>query len=544
MAGFQQYTFQHGRRAGNVDLSEANAWESISNSLINFGASLSRDADIKQEKAVKAYVNSQEDDIITKIGQLSIDNENDYDAFISQAEGYKKGKIDVMSKEPGLGPEFTSGFSQMLDDKIAQYGESVYRKHAAKEKASTIFSERESLNTHVADTEHMMQQAIDFYYENPSRQATFAEDFGPKFKVQTDMFADKIDGLIGLGLSGKEAFTEEQNIRTSLYKKAAMAEMLRANQGGSDKAWGVIQEFNNNPSKFFSSRPHLQAMFQDGKVVISDEEKNLAFEDMLSTLSGYQSQQDRILSGKAESLQVEYNKQHAYLVNLIATQPGLVTLDMVKNSYNEGSLGTKEHDSLVKIIQRGSVFRDDDNIVSQINTAMFDPEADQFEIYDMITTAQENGQLSVSTQKQLLKDLRSESFKDITGDSDYQLAIAEIKTEFRTTGMLQAFAPNESKNINQAIREVYKLRRTLKPDQDFFVEVDKIKSKFKKAVKPAATLNWRSYWVGSKEEPDQAETELRLNKLLDSKQITTPQYHEDMKNLKNFMDNYNARKSR
>jgi len=536
MPDFQQYTFQHGRRAGRLDLSEAQAWESISNTLANFANTMSR----KSDANVKSYLNSQEDDIITKIHQLSVDNESDYDAFISKAEGYKQGKLQVMGEEQGLGSEYTSGFAQMIDDKVAQYGQSVYVKHAEKQKAEEVSIATRTLDAHIADTENMIQQSIDFYHENPNAQATFSETFGPKFKTQADMFANKFDSLLDLGVKADSVFEQETKARKSLYKKAVMAEMLRANKQGGDKAWGIIQEFNNNPNKFFKSRPYLEAMFQDGKVVFSEEDKNEAFNDMLSALGNYQTQQDRVIEGKAKERQTEWNKQYSYMVNLMATQPGLVTVDMVKNSYNEGSLGTKEHDSLVKMIQKGSVFRDDDNTVSQINTAMYDPESDQFEIYDMIMSAQERWELSVSTQKQMLQDLRSEKFKDITGDTDYQLAINEIKTEFRTTGPLSAFLPNESKNINLAIREVYQLRKTLRPDQDFLEEVDKIKAKYKR---PGSGQNkkiqWNPLWSGTAEAPNNKETELMLNRALESKQISMEQFIEQMNNLESYMTNYN-----
>jgi hypothetical protein len=145
----------------------------------------------------------------------------------------------------------------------------------------------------------------------------------------------------------------------------------------------------------------------------------------------------------------------------------------------------------------------------------------------------------------MLATLRDGGLKDVTKDEDYQMAINEVKTEFRTTGMMAAWLPNESRNISKAIRDIYQMKKTLRPDQNFFDEVDKIKAKYKRVPEAATpTVSWSSNWSGSADAPEPDVSKDMLAILLESKQITKAEYLEQFEAIDEYMKAYKLREGR
>jgi hypothetical protein len=357
------------------------------------------------------------------------------------------------------------------------------------------------------------------------------------------MFANKIDGLLELGKTGDAAFKQEQALLGRFYKKAAMAELTANMEEG--KGWQTIQDFNADPSKFFSSRPQLQALFPEVKISMSDEDKNATFKNMMSMLNGYQGQQDRVQNAIAADKLEGQEFFYSNIQGQIADDPENIDKANLQSWLEEDKITTKQHDSLLKMVQSGGLYSEDDNIVSGLWDTLFDPTADQFAVYDQIRQAVDNNQITPATQKQMLATLRDGGLKDVTKDEDYQMAINEVKTEFRTTGPLAAFLPNESKNINRAIREIYELKKTLRPDQNFLDEVDAIKSKYKRTSESAKPkVSWSSNWSGSADAPEPDVSKDMLAILLESKQITKAEYLEQFEAIDEYMKAYKLREGR
>jgi len=542
MADFAQYTFQQGRRVGQVDMSEANAWESLSNTMTNFSQTLLQ-VDKAQKKAynaeVKEYVEGMESDIITNLGKVAIDRENDYEHYERFVTAYKKGTLAGIED-----PNIKDAAGKMIDDKAVQYGQKVFQNHINLRSARQLQSAEDSLEIHAVDTEHLIDSTINTWHQQPEFRDGYIDSVSPIFQTQRDMFANKIDGLLELGKTGDAAFKQEQALLGRFYKKAAMAELTANMEEG--KGWQTIQDFNADPSKFFSSRPQLQALFPEVKISMSDEDKNATFKDMMSMLNGYQGQQDRVQNAIAADKLEGQEFFYSNIQGQIADDPENIDKANLQSWLEEDKITTKQHDSLLKMIQTGSLYSEDDNVVSGLYDMLFDPEADQFVIYDRIRQAVDNKQISPPTQKQMLATLRDGGLKDVTKDEDYQMAINEVKTEFRTTGPLAAFLPNESKNINRAIREIYELKKTLRPDQNFLDEVDAIKSKYKRTSESAKPkVSWRTgTWSGTAEAPEPEVSKQTLAILLESNQITDKQYMEQFNAIDEYMEAYNLREGR
>jgi len=541
MANFEQYTFQRGRQAGNIDMGEANAWESLSNTLSDFSQTLlqvdkAQKASYKAE--VKEYVEGMESDIITNLGKVSIDRENDYEHYERFVTAYKKGTLAGIED-----PNIKVAAGKMIDDKAVQYGQKVFQNHVNIRNARQRLAAEKSLEIHAVDTEHLIDSTINTWYQQPEFRDSYIESVGPIFQTQRDMFSNKIDGLVQLGKTSDAAIADELGLLQRFYEKAAMAELTANMEEGN--GWQTIQEFNADPSKFFSSRPQLQALFPEVKISMSDEDKNQTFRDMMSMLNGYQGQQDRVQNAiAADKLEVQ-EFFYSNIQGQIADDPDNIVKANLQSWLEEGKITTKQHDSLLKMIQGAGLYSEDDNVVSGLWDTLFDPTADQFELYDQIRQARDNNQITPQTQKTMLATLRDGSLKDVTKDEDYQMAINEVKTEFRTTGPLAAFLPNESKNINSAIRDIYQMKKTLKSDQNFLDEVDKIKAKYKRTTETSIPkVSWSGNWSGTAEEPAPDLSKDVLASLLESGQITQGEYLEQFNAIDAYMESYNLRKSR
>jgi hypothetical protein len=267
---------------------------------------------------------------------------------------------------------------------------------------------------------------------------------------------------------------------------------------------------------------------------------------MMSMLNGYQGQQDRVQNAIAADKLEGQEFFYSNIQGQIADDPENIDKANLQSWLEEDKITTKQHDSLLKMVQSGGLYSEDDNIVSGLWDTLFDPTADQFAVYDQIRQAVDNNQITPATQKQMLATLRDGGLKDVTKDEDYQMAINEVKTEFRTTGPLAAFLPNESKNINRAIREIYELKKTLRPDQNFLDEVDAIKSKYKRTSESAKPkVSWRTgTWSGTAEAPEPEVSKQTLAILLESNQITDKQYMEQFNAIDEYMEAYNLREGR
>jgi hypothetical protein len=136
--------------------------------------------------------------------------------------------------------------------------------------------------------------------------------------------------------------------------------------------------------------------------------------------------------------------------------PGSITPDMVIESYNNGSLTEKDHNTLLKVLQSESYYKEDDSVKIELNEKLFDPAYDQFELYDDIKTAVELKQISIPTHSNLLSKLRSGTLNDIKKTPYYSEALNNIKNNLRTTGPGAMFyKAGEDRDIALAAEDLY-----------------------------------------------------------------------------------------
>ncbi len=543
MADFQQYTFQQGRRVGQLDLSAANAWESLSNTMSSFSSSIvsyQQGVNKQHNAEVKAYINSQEDDIITHISKLSIDHESDYETFIEKAQSFKKVKMDAMSNDEELGADFASGFGQMADDKIAQYGEKVYAKKVKLDKALQFQTAEENIEAHAVDTEHLIDAAINTYYNEPQFSEGYLKSLTPIFQTQRDMFGGKIDAMIGLGLSGESAFKKEQALLERFYIKAVNSELTANLDNGN--AWQTIQDFDTDPSKFFSSKPQLQALFPEVKIAISDKSKQTAVTKMLQRLNAYQGQQDRLAGQRADATIQEQQDFLQSVLYLNTTEPGVVEPYMVDDWWQEGKLDKQGRDLLITRLSKGFTSTDNPLTVINLNKDLISPEVDKFAMYDRINKAAIEGEITVQTHEKFIDKLKGGSVDKIKNAPYYTQGLKNIESNIRTTGPLSTFTnAHEDLAIAEANDEYWD--RVSKGEKPRTIWKD-VLEKFKPVIEERGKVVWSANWVGTAAEPNFEATKNRLAEQKEAGQITEKEFVEQFSNLGRYEESYNLRQSR
>lgn len=488
----------------------------------------------EQAALYKSYADGIENDVIETISRLAIENERNYEQFEVSVAAYEKQLLSSIKES-----EYVSITKQIIDNKRVQYGQDVYRKTFEFNRAMQIEDTEKNINITLVDTENMLDSAIRQYHTGGLGIYKYFENMTPLVQQQLAVIQGKIDGLLTLGVSPEKATSIEEGMIKQLFQSAAMTEVMVSIEKGS--GWDDILSFYRDPTKFFSSREHLNALFPQG-VKFSDEESKTIFKDMMMVLNDYQTQQDYQLRKQAEVEEQGWNDNYSNYLDLIVEDPDAVTPLMIAQALKSGTLGNTQHDALLKLVQSGGLYQEDPDLVVDLQSKLFDPTYSPLDLQREILTAAFNGEISPATQQRLLTTLRSNTLGDITRTEDYQMVVAEIRTEFRTTGPLAAFDQGESRRISQALRELY--RRVQLGERPLDI-ADEIKEQYgKQKANASQIVLWNPNWVGSAESPDNKGTQTRIGEMLAKEIISEAEASKQLQDLKLYMKSYEARMSR
>ena len=537
MAEFQRYQRSETVRPGGVSTGRAQGLQSLSNKLQSFANNQQNQADTEYSSQIDAYVGEIENDIISNVGRLSIDHAGNFDQFSASVQTIKEATLGEI--EDGAIRRKASLF---FDRKLVQYGETVYRKTQERKKIQETQKVYSDLEIHTSDTQNMITSAIRTGNTELGNNADFMNNMGVSVQEQRLYIANKLDRMPGLtteaGMSKRNKAAS--NAKLSFYQSAVIEKALIAEEEGDNGAT-VLFDFITNPNKFFKKDPVLSVLFPEDNILLSEPEQTELFLKGMKMVNAQRENEEYIATQKQGQQQEEWDKQYSFFVENIAQSPELVDIDMITKSYEMNDLGSKEYNSLVNIIQNGSLFKEDSNEVSDLWNKLYDPGYPQSQLYSDIQEAVSYSFISVGTQKQMLGMLRDGSLKDITKSEDFSRAEREIETEFRTTGPLAAFDQGESQRINQAKRELY---NRVREGEDPWEIIDGIKLKHSNAAEDAPTVSWNSAWVGSANDPNVDETEKMLGRKLKNKEINFETYSKEIIALEDYMKSYMLRGQR
>ena len=507
-----EYRFQQGRRVSSLDTSSANSWKGLADTMTSFTNTLS-DYAVNKNREISAYGESREADIIEGVYTSAIANQSNPAGYEAGVNTFRDIEIKKM-KEQGLGDDYIASFDAMLKIKSVEYGENVARNHKKIFDATKLVDHRRARKTIEGDTAVNITNAIAGYYknqddwvlngvglpeENPYTTESFIKEFDPKF----DQKRNTLDGMalqsIVLGGSAEDVMKSEVATLDGFILSALNAEVNRAIDTGKDGQ--VLEEFRRNPNAFFKKRPHLLAIFSEKELRLNEDQRKRLLKSAHESLSLYYKAQDK-LEKESDELELEIQSDNFSAV-IDQILDNSITTKKIAEMASNGDLSVKDKLTALKILQGDTLFREDPNVVAGIYKSLNNPSADKATTKALINEAISAGHLRTSTIKSMYQMVNNKALTNITSDPEYALAL-QVLDEMRSVGFGASFkVQGEDEKVNMATFELY---QRVKNGENAMEIAREIKDKYNVTVQNLEIPPWSTYWVGTEESPDEAET--------------------------------------
>lgn len=497
-----------------MSMEQAQGLQTLANQLEQFSNQQQDRLDAQHENQLNAYVQDLENDVIENVSRLSIEHANDYGAFSNLVEQRKQATLKQITN-----PTLKQEAENLYAKKALQYGEKVYRTTFDLQQQAKRQQIENDLRLHNIDTQSMLSSAIRSAYDPSMTPDAYVNVVGPALQQQRSYMNAKLDSLGALntkaGLEKRSA--AEKKILIELYSTAVLEEAMIAEENGASGA-GILFEFDKNPSKFFNDKAHLAALFPEQKIQLTEGEQAQIMIAGAKKLNLYREDQERIADAKIKAKEDESSKQYAFMLQNHVQTPGSITNDMVIASYNNGSLTEKDHNTLLKVLQGDSYYKEDDAIKIELNEKLFDPTYDQFTLFDDIRVAVEARQISPITQGELLGKLRSGTLRDIKKMPYYTEAFNHIKNNLKISGPgAILLKPGEAKNISLATDELYNRVVAGEKPQDIWQDI---------------LTTYKPDWNKTQDADGNEAKRKELARQRKAGEITKEQFHIEMKKLR------------
>jgi len=463
------------RQVQRADMSEANAWSALAQTMDNFSAqigSVARTYSAKQkadatqarlaaERATSVYVNSKESDVMTSLSQLSIDFKDDYAGYIEAANKLSEGwlKDDTLDGTAGM----RVAFETMVSNKIQQYGVEPYKNFNAKQKIKAKITAETNIGDFVNDALHQTTQFIDSVMDGSIETV---DNFGPEvYQEQVDLVSgkyqtlqDKINELIlNNDYSAEDAIKFEENRHLDFFSGVIKAQIN--NEMKNNNGWRAISEFNENPNKFIRSREHLSALFPEN-IKISEAMASTIYEDLLKYHKETQIQNDYIEDKKEEEELKRHSDNFSQMLYDVIDPEVQVDDYTVQQMLKDGDINNDQHDILIKAIGQDTYVKDNPQKLFDLNRQIIDPQASYYDKEQAITDAFLDGDISVTTATSLLTKASTSS--EVTNKKYFQRGWNAIESAL--VADLNKRTKNEGDVTNAAQEEYYNRVQGYKDD--------------------------------------------------------------------------------
>ena len=569
------------RQIQQADMSEANAWSALAQTMDNFSAqigSVARTYSAKQkadatqarlaaERATSVYVNSKESDVMTSLSQLSIDFKDDYAGYIEAANKLSEGwlKDDTLDGTAGM----RVAFETMVSNKIQQYGVEPYKNFNAKQKIKAKITAETNIGDFVNDALHQTTQFIDSVMDGSIETV---DNFGPEvYQEQVDLVSgkyqtlqDKINELIlNNDYSAKDAIEFEENRHLDFFSGVIKAQIN--NEMKNNNGWRAISEFNENPNKFIRSREHLSALFPEN-IKISEAMASTIYEDLLKYHKETQIQNDYIEDKKEEEELKRHSDNFSQMLYDVIDPEVQVDDYTVQQMLKDGDINNDQHDILIKAIGQDTYVKDNPQKLFDLNRQIIDPQASYYDKEQAITDAFLDGDISVTTATSLLTKASTSS--EVTNKKYFQRGWNAIESAL--VADLNKRTKNEGDVTNAAQEEYYNRVQGYKDDDgkyhppedgmSIYQEiVDKYrpllsKTKNEVEVQPYYDIDtkvgasfaemefdkatgWNTFFVGTPEKVQAFATKIKVGELVSLGLISESAAAKILKQLKDYVVN-------
>ena len=523
------------------------------------------------DRATADFVNSKESDVMTTLSQLSIDYANDYEGYYAAAQELKKTWLDNDDLDNTVGMRLA--FDTLITNKITQYGVAPYEAVAADNIEKSRAIAEQNIDDFVTDAVYEMSQFIDDVSSGKLVELSELDDF---YYQQLDKVAGKYltleaklaELIKNNNYSAEEVIALQDSMELNFFSGVIKAQIN--NEMQNDNGWNAIDEFEEDPAKFISSRPHLQALIPKG-VKIDEVMATIIYEDIFKHYKETNQQNDYLEA----QVEVENTKRHSANLSetilMLAQGDVSVTKDFVATLRRQGDISPEGHDTLIYAITSDKYVKDDPRTVWNLNKQIVDKVSSYQDREDAITEALMNGDIGVPTASaMLLKIVEADKVtnkpyfdigwkaieKGLIGNPDQWeagsgqvLNFAQQEYYNRVQGYTDDngvyHEPENGQDIYNDIIEKYKPMMVDSAADSSSVEVLDYPSNIDPTLgADFATMEfnkstgWNTFFIGKPDAPMAVETQIKIAELVFDKKITDADADVLLLQLENYMKTY------
>jgi hypothetical protein len=553
------------RQVQQADTASAQVWETLANTLDNFGqqaGALSRNMiandreAAKQQKAAndlarKNYLDSMEADIIEAAHQAQINNPDDYQAYVTEFD--KKAEIWLNSE----GLDSMSGARQLLQtmigNKRTEYGKKPYEAEQVRIKTQAISDAEKNLDVDIKDFVHQAGEFLERGMNPPLDEQMEVEISDMDFQVmrQYEKLEAKINDIVTLnGQSVDEAMAFEIEMQEQ-YISGVIGKQL-TQEVNNNAGWDALQDFYTNPDKFIRDRAYLSALIPDG-VKISDKLKDDLYTEMNQYLADYNKELDA--KEKKEEDDLVANQLDTFTLLKVGIQDGAVIhKENLMQAYKAEDISGPQFEQLMEDIVSNKYVKDNEEVAWDLYQNMIDPSLTMPEKNRLIQDALDRDDITGNTAASYLDKALSAS--KVTTKPYFSQANSAIAKAFGVTeaGMNifgdSGLSEEDVANMRYAQQELYERVQNGEKAIDIYNGIiERYTSEDNSAkVNRSATSNlsfqdsytmpngFNTYFVGTPSKTQGGATTLKIGKDLDEGIITEEEAELLAKQLKDYVN--------
>lgn len=553
------------RQVQQADTASAQVWETLANTLDNFGrqaGALSRNmiandrAAAKEQKiandlARKNYLDSMEADIIEAAHQAQINNPNDYQAYVTEFDK----KAEVWLNSEGL--DSMSGARQLLQtmigNKRTEYGKKPYEAERARIKTQAISDAEKNLDVDIKDFVHQAGEFLERGMNPPLDEQMEVEisDMDLQVMRQYEKLEAKINDIVTLnGQSVEEAMAFEIEMQEQ-YLSGIIGKQL-THEINNNAGWETLQDFYTNPNKFIRDRAYLSALVPDG-VKLSDKLADELYTEMNQYLADYNKELDE--KEKKEDDDLVASQLDTFTLLKVGIQDGAVVhKEDLMQAYKAEDISGPQFEQLMEDIVTNKYVKDNEEVAWNLYQDMIDPSLTMPEKNSLIQDALDRNEITGNTAASYLDKALSAS--KVTTKPFFSQANSAIAKAFGVTdsGMNlfgdSGLSEEDVANMRYAQQELYERVQNGEKAIDIYNGIiERYTSEDNSAkVNRSATSNlsfqdsytmpngFNTYFVGTPSKTQGGATTLKIGKDLADGIITEEEAALLAKQLKDYMN--------
>lgn len=553
------------RQVQQADTASAQVWETLANTLDNFGrqaGALSRNmiandrAAAKEQKiandlARKNYLDSMEADIIEAAHQAQINNPDDYQAYVTEFDK----KAEVWLNSEGL--DSMSGARQLLQtmigNKRTEYGKKPYEAERARIKTQAISDAEKNLDVDIKDFVHQAGEFLERGMNPPLDEQMEVEisDMDLQVMRQYEKLEAKINDIVTLnGQSVEEAMAFEIEMQEQ-YLSGIIGKQL-THEINNNAGWEALQDFYTNPNKFIRDRAYLSALVPDG-VKLSDKLADELYTEMNQYLADYNKEIDE--REKKEDDDLVASQLENFTLLKVGLQDGAVVHKQnLLQMYKAEELSGPQFEQLMEDIVTNKYVKDNEEVAWDLYQDMIDSSLTMPEKNRLIQDALDRDEITGDTAASYLDKALSAS--KVTSQPFFSQANSAIAKAFGVTdsGMNlfgdSGLSEEDVANMRYAQQELYERVQNGEKAIDIYNGIiERYTSEDNSAkVNRSATSNlsfqdsytmpngFNTYFVGTPSKTQGGATTLKIGKDLADGIITEEEAALLAKQLKDYMN--------